>query len=89
LAGIVFGFTKKEGSRPAAIILLATAVVLIAGMILLKGIEPKINTRFTVIGMDAVPSIFLVSGAGMIVAGIYLFRKSLGKKQNYDKDEIQ
>jgi hypothetical protein len=89
LAGIVFGFAKKEGSRPAALILLATAVVLIAGMIFLKGIEPKINTRFTVSGMDAVPSIFLVSGAGIIVAGIYLFTKSLGGTRNYGKDEIQ
>lgn len=86
LAGTVFGLAKSYGTIHAAIILMTTGIIMIAGMIAAWTLILKINEQFVVSGIDIIPYIFIVAGMGISILGIYLFKKS----KNYQKleDEI-
>jgi hypothetical protein len=86
LAGTVFGLAKSYGTIQAAIILMTTGIIMIAGMIAAWTLILKINEQFVVSGIDIIPYIFIVAGMGISILGIYLFKKS----KNYQKleDEI-
>lgn len=86
LAGTVFGLAKSYGTIHAAIILMTTGIIMIAGMIAAWTLIMKINEQFVVSGIDIIPYIFIVAGMGISILGIYLFKKS----KNYQKleDEI-
>lgn len=86
LAGTVFGLAKSYGTIHAAIILMTTGIIMIAGMIAACTLILKINEQFVVSGIDIIPYIFIVAGMGISILGIHLFKKS----KNYQKleDEI-
>jgi hypothetical protein len=86
LAGTVFGLTKSYGAIRAAIILITTGIILIAGMIAAWTLTLKINEQFIVGGIDIIPYIFIVAGMGIAILGIHQFKKS----KNYQnlEDEI-
>lgn len=86
LSGTVFGLTKSYGTIHAAIILISTGIILIAGMVAAWTIILKINEQFVVGGIDIIPYSFIVAGMGVAILGIYLFKKS----KNYQnlEDEI-
>jgi hypothetical protein len=86
LSGTVFGLTKSYGTIHAAIILITTGIILIAGMVAAWTLILKINEQFVVGGIDIIPYSFIVAGMGVAILGIYLFKKS----KNYQnlEDEI-
>ena len=83
LAGTVFGLVKSYGADHAAIILIATGITLVIGMIVAWMWIPKINEQFIVGGMDVIPMIFLIAGLSISILGGYLFRKS--KKMKFTR----
>ena len=86
LAGTIFGLAKSYGTIHAAIILITTGIILIAGMIASWTLILKINEQFVVGGIDIIPYNFIVAGMGIAILGIHLFKKS----KNYQnlEDEI-
>jgi hypothetical protein len=86
LAGTVFGLTKSYGAIRAAIILITTGIILIAGMIAAWTLTLKINEQFIVGGIDVIHYIFVVAGMGIAILGVYLFKRS--KKYENLEDEI-
>ena len=86
LAGTIFGPAKSYGTIHAAIILITTGIILIAGMIASWTLTLKINEQFVVGGIDIIPYIFIVAGMVIAILGIHLFKKS----KNYQnlEDEI-
>jgi hypothetical protein len=86
LSGTVFGLTKSYGTIHAAIILITTGIILIAGMVAAWTIILKINEQFVVGGIDIIPYSFIVAGMGVAILGIYLFKKS--KNYRNLEDEI-
>ena len=86
LTGTVFGLAKSYGTIQAAIILMTTGIIMIAGMIAAWTLILKINEQFVGGGIYIIPYIFIVAGMGISILGIYLFKKS----KNYQKleDEI-
>jgi hypothetical protein len=86
LARTIFGPAKSYGSIHAAIILITTGIILIAGMIASWMLILKINKQFVVGGIDIIPYSFIVAGMGIAILGIHLFKKS----KNYQnlEDEI-
>jgi hypothetical protein len=86
LSGTVFGLTKSYGTIHAAIILITTGIILIAGMVAAWTLILKINEQFVVGGIDIIPYSFIVAGMGVAILGIYLFKKS--KNYRNLEDEI-
>jgi hypothetical protein len=86
LSGTVFGLTKSYGTIHAAIILITTGIILIAGIVAAWTIILKINEQFVVGGIDIIPYSFIVAGMGVAILGIYLFKKS--KNYRNLEDEI-
>jgi hypothetical protein len=76
LVGTVFGLMKSYGTIHAAIILITTGIILIVGMIAAWTLLLKINEQFVGGGIDIIPYIFIVAGIGIVILGIYLFKKS-------------
>ncbi|HZI71142.1 MAG TPA: hypothetical protein VFD60_08275 [Nitrososphaeraceae archaeon] len=86
LAGIIFGFQKTREIIYAGIILVAVAIVLVAGMSFVITIIPNINGDYKVAGIDSVPYVFIISGIIVACLGGYLINKS--KRYGRKDDEI-
>jgi hypothetical protein len=76
LAGIVFGLSRSYGERLAAIIIIITGIILIAGMLYLNTLAPKIDRQLRAPGMDVVPFIFIFGGIALLCLGGVLLQKS-------------
>jgi hypothetical protein len=80
LAGIVVGMRKTNESRSAAIVIIVTGILLIAGMLVASTmLVPKIQGQYIEGGINTIPSIFIIVGAGIAGLGGYLFYKNYKK----------
>ena len=79
LAGVVFGMRKTDQSRSAATILIVTGILLIFGMVVALMLVPKIEEQYIEGGINTIPYIFIIAGAGVIGFGGYLFYKNYKK----------
>ena len=79
LAGVVFGMRKTDQSRSAATILIVTGILLIFGMVVALMLVPKIEEQYIEGGINTIPYIFIIAGAGVIGLGGYLFYKNYKK----------
>jgi len=86
LTSTFIGLTKAYGAIHAAIILITTGMILIAGIIAAWALTLKINEQFIVGGIDVIPYIFILAGMGMAILGIYPFK--ISKKYQNLEDEI-
>ena len=67
LAGVVFGVRKTDESRSAATLLIVTGILLIVGMIVASTmLVPKIKEQYIEGGINTIPYIFIIAGAGVI-----------------------
>ena len=82
LAGFVFGMSRTFGTRIGGILLLASGIVMVAGM--LQGIEMlnQIDEQYLVGTMPYVPYFFMGAGAGVLAVGAFLLAIS-GKRARY------
>ena len=82
LAGFVFGMTRTFGTRFGGISLIASGIVMVAGM--LAGVEmlERIDEQYIVGPMPYVPYFFMGAGAGVLAIGALLLAIS-GKRARY------
>lgn len=85
LAGIAFGLSKNYGNKLTGVILFFSGIVLILGMIISLFISSSIPNDFFQPILVLTPYIFIPAGIGIIIIGIYLYRKS---KKEIKKPEI-
>ena len=80
LAGVVFGMRKTDQSRSAATILIVTGSLMIVGMVVASiMLVPKIKEQYIEGGINTIPYIFIIAGAGVVGLGGYLFYKNYKK----------
>jgi drug/metabolite transporter (DMT)-like permease len=80
LAGVVFGVRKTDESRSAATVLIVTGILLIVGMVVVSTmLVPKIKEQYIEGGINTIPYIFIIAGAGVVGLGGYLFYKNYKK----------
>ena len=71
---------KTDQSRSAATILIVTGTLLIVGMVVaLIMLVPKIKEQYIEGGINTIPYIFIIAGAGVVGLGGYLFYKNYKK----------
>ena len=61
--------------------------LLLAGMIAVVMITPKINASFLAPGIDSIPYIFIIGGTAIAGVGAYLIKKSKNYGKNLE-DEV-
>jgi hypothetical protein len=89
LTGFVFFNAKARGDKPAGLMIIAAGIVMIVGMAIGTTMVPYIQRQYTVSGIDSVPYIFLVAGAGVVAAGGYLVAISRKKFAHTDLDDLR
>ena len=87
LAGTVFGFQKTNIVKDAAVILIASGIILIVSMPIVIMIVPKINPNFIFGGLDAVPFVFIASGLGVTGLAGYLLNRSRIFRRNLEDEK--
>jgi hypothetical protein len=69
LSGIVFAAAKSTGDRAAGALLIGAGVIMMVGMAYATTLLPKIDDQYVVGGIEPVPYIFIVAGAGVTAVG--------------------
>ena len=71
---------KTDQSRSAATILIVTGSLVIVGMVVASiMLVPKIKEQYIEDGINTIPYIFIIAGAGVVGLGGYLFYKNYKK----------
>jgi drug/metabolite transporter (DMT)-like permease len=71
---------KTDQSRSAATILIVTGSLVIVGMVVTSiMLVPKIKEQYMEGGINTIPYIFIIAGAGVVGLGGYLFYKNYKK----------
>lgn len=71
---------KTDQSRSAATILIVTGSLVIVGMVVASiMLVPKIKEQYIEGGINTIPYIFIIAGAGVVGLGGYLFYKNYKK----------
>lgn len=81
LAGIVPGLVRTHRATPSSIILICVGIIMIAGMIIVITIIPKINEQYLLQGIKIMPSVFIIGGIGILVIAIYILTKPRWSKK--------
>jgi hypothetical protein len=76
LAGSAFAMVKSYGSPVAGMFLIATGIILIAGMSIGVTMVPRIQSQYIVGAVAVTPYIFMGAGAGVVGIGGYMFAVS-------------
>lgn len=82
LAGFVFGMARSFGTRIGGALLLASGVVMVAGMAVGTIMLERVDDQYLVGTVPYVPYFFIAAGAGVIGVGGYLVAIS-GKRARY------
>ena len=89
LAGFVFGMSKSSGTKPGGILLIATGIIMMAGMAVGTTMVPQIQDQYIVGGVGVAPYIFICAGAGVTVVGGYLLAISGRSKRYSSLDDLR
>ena len=90
LAGVVFALSKSYGDRPGGMLLVASGIIMIAGMAVGTTMVPKILSQYIVGGVAVVPYVFMAAGAGVAALGGYLLAVSKRRPARYsDLDDLR
>jgi hypothetical protein len=81
LAGIVPGLVRTHRATPSSIILICVGIIMIAGMIIVITIIPKINEQYLLQGIKIMPSVFIIGGIGILVIASYILTKPRWSKK--------
>jgi hypothetical protein len=81
LAGIVPGIIRTHRATHSSIILICVGIIMIAGMIIVNTIIPKINEQYLLQGIKIMPSVFIIGGIGILVIGSYILTKPRWSKK--------
>ncbi len=73
----------------AAILLLGSGAIMIAGMVVASGMLPQIQDQYKVGGISVVPYMFMVAGAGVLATGGMLLTISSRRKSAGHLDDLR
>jgi hypothetical protein len=89
LAGFAFGMAKTHGTRIGGITLIASGIIMIAGMVAGIPLLARIPDQYVVGVMGVAPYFFMVAGAGVVVVGGYLLAASKRRPIKSDLDDLR
>lgn len=83
LTGVSFIMSKKYGSRPVSIMIIAGGVILLVGMVYANMLTQKMDSKFLIDAVVISPPLFIAVSVAVIAVGVLLFRV---KKQRPKKE---
>jgi hypothetical protein len=90
LAGTAFALAKSYGSPIAGTVLIASGIILVAGMVTGATMVPKIQSQYLVGAVASVPYIFLPAGVGVAGIGGYMLVVSQRRRvHSRDLDDLR
>jgi hypothetical protein len=89
LAGFVFGMAKSYGTRMGGMFLVASGIIMIAGMVAGIPILARIPDQYVVGVVGYVPYFFMAAGAGMAAVGGYLIAATKRRPISSDLDDLR
>jgi hypothetical protein len=89
LAGFVFGMSRTFGTRLGGLLLLASGVLMIAGMVASIPLLSRIPSQYVVGIVAYVPYFFMATGAGVAALGGYLIAATKRKPISSDLDDLR
>jgi hypothetical protein len=89
LAGFAFGMAKTFGNRLAGMMLIASGVVMIAGMAAGIPMVARIPDQYVVGVVGVAPYFFMAAGAGVAAVGGYLIAATKRRRIRSDLDDLR
>ncbi len=89
LAGFAFGMAKTFGTRIGGTMLVASGVIMIAGMIAGIPLLARISEQYIVGVVGYVPYFFMAAGAGVAAMGGYLIAATKRRPISSDLDDLR
>ena len=89
LAGFTFAMARSYGNRAGGLMLIASGIVMIAGMFVGTTMVPHIQRQYVVGGVDTVPYIFMAGGVGIIAVGGYLIFRTTKRFERSNLDDLR
>jgi len=84
MAGVSFIFTKRHGSKPIGIMIIAGGAILLVGMVYANSLVSKIESQFLTDAVSFVPPLFMAVSIPVMITGALLLRvKKPRKKKDY------
>lgn len=89
LAGFAFGMAKTYGTRIGGIMLIASGIIMIAGMVAGIPLLTRIPAQYVVGVVGVAPYFFMAAGAGVAAVGGYLLAASKRRPIKSDLDDLR
>lgn len=89
LAGFVFGMAKTYGTRLGGMLLIASGIIMIAGMVAGIPILARIPDQYVVGVVGVAPYFFMAAGAGIAAVGGYLIAATKRRPISSDLDDLR
>lgn len=89
LAGFVFGMAKSYGTRVGGMLLIASGIIMIAGMVAGIPILARILSQYVVGVVGVAPYFFMAAGAGITAVGGYLIAATKRRPISSDLDDLR
>jgi hypothetical protein len=89
LAGFVFGMAKTYGTRVGGMLLIASGIIMIVGMVVGIPILARIPDQYVVGVVGVAPYFFIAAGAGMAIVGGYLIAATKRRPISSDLDDLR
>ena len=89
LAGFVFGMAKSYGTRIGGMLLIASGIIMIAGMVAGLPILARIPGQYVVGVVGVAPYFFMAAGAGITAVGGYLIAATKRRPISSDLDDLR
>jgi hypothetical protein len=89
LAGFVFGMAKSYGTQVGGMLLIASGIIMIAGMVAGIPILARIPDQYVVGVVGYVPYFFMAAGAGIATVGGYLIAATKRRPISSDLDDLR
>jgi len=84
MAGVSFIMTKRYGSKPIGIMIVAGGAILLVGMVYVNSLITKIEPQYLTDGISFVPPLFMAVSIPVMIIGALLLRvKKPRKKKDY------
>jgi hypothetical protein len=89
LAGFVFGMAKSNGVRVGGTLLIASGVLMIAGMAAGLPLLARIPSQYVIGVVGYAPYFFMAAGASVAGVGVYLVAATKRKRVSSDLDDLR
>ncbi len=89
LSAVTFVMSRGYGNKLAALLILASGAIMVAGMAAASGMLPQIQDQYRVGGITVVPYLFMAAGAGVIGIGGLLLSISSRRKSAGQLDDLR